>query len=292
MDEEGNAIDEAADLDPTLNGPIATTDENVAAIWGDEDAFADGTKGALTQELTDAVAGVVNTKDGTVFGETEVFLDGRREQVRTEETNLANVTADANLVVAQDYDPTVLVSIKNGGGIRAPIGEVRNEGGETILLPPQANSDAGKEDGQVSQLDDENALRFNNELTLVTLTPGQLLEVLEHGVAATEDGATPGQFTQVGGLRFSFDPTGQAREADPDTGEQTTAGERIQSAAIVTDDGLIPVVENGEIVDGAPESIRIVTLNFLAGGGDGYPFAVFADQDPGFADVMELVDEL
>ena len=292
VDEDGNAIDEAADLDPALNGPIASTDESVAAIWGDEDAFADGTKGALTQELTDAVADVVNTKDGNTFGETDVFLDGRREQVRTEETNLANVTADANLAVAQDYDPTVLVSIKNGGGIRAPIGQVINEGDETILLPPQANPDASKEDGQVSQLDDENALRFNNELTLVTLTPEQLLEVLEHGVAATEDGATPGQFAQVGGIRFSFDPTGQAREANPDAGEQTTAGERIQSVAIVTDDGLIPVVENGEIVDGAPESIRVVTLNFLAGGGDGYPFAVFANQDPGFADVVELVNEL
>ena len=292
VDAEGNPIDDTADLDPALNGPIATTDENVEALWDGEDAFAAGTKGALTKELTDAVAEVVNTKDGNVIGETEVFLDGRREQVRTEETNLGNLTADANLEVAQGYDDTVVVSIKNGGGIRAPIGEVVNDGGETVFLPPQANPDAGKEAGQVSQLDNENALRFNNELTLVTLTPEQLLEVLEHGVAATEDGATPGRFPQVGGIQFSFDPSRQARESDPDTGEQTTAGERVQSVAIVTGDALVPVVEDGEIVDGAPEAIRVVTLNFLAGGGDGYPFAFFAAQDPAFADRVDLVGEL
>ena len=281
---------------PPMPQPVFTRDharEVVGVEVGLLDALHDQFVTAGQADLdADAVADVVNTKDGKVFGETEVFPDGRREQLRTEETNLGNVTADANLAVAQDHDPTVLVSIKNGGGTRAPIGQVINEGDETILLPPQANPDAGKEDGQVSQLDDENALRFNNELTLVTLTPEQLLEVLEHGVAATEDGATPGQFTQVGGIRFSFDPTGQDREANQDTGEQTTAGERIQSAAIVTDNGLIPVMENGEIAGGAPESIRVVTLNSLAGGGDGYPFAVFADQDPGFADVVELVNEL
>ncbi len=137
VDGEGNPIDDIADLDPALNGPIATTDENVEALWDGEDAFAAGTKGALTKELTDAVAEVVNTKDGNVLGETEVFLDGRREQVRTEETNLGNLTADANLEVAQGYDDTVVVSIKNGGGIRAPIGEVVNDGGETVFLPPR-----------------------------------------------------------------------------------------------------------------------------------------------------------
>jgi len=279
VDGEGNPIDETEDLDPTLNGPIATTEENVEALWGDADPFAEGTKGALTKELTDAVADVVNTKDGNVFGESEVFLDGRREQVRTEQTNLGDVTADANLEVAQGYDDTVLVSIKNGGGIRAPIGEVANDGDETAFLPPQANSDAGKEEGQVSQLDDENALRFNNELTLLTLTPEQLLEVLEHGVAATEDGATPGQFPQVGGIKFSFDP------------DQAPGG-RVQSAAIVTDDQSIPIVEDGEVVEGAPEAIRVVTLNFMADGGDDYPFADFAAADPGFVNRVDLVDEL
>lgn len=45
-------------------------------------------------------------------------MEGRRNFVRTEETNFGSVTADANLWYAQKVDPTVdptvKVSIKNG----------------------------------------------------------------------------------------------------------------------------------------------------------------------------------
>ena len=57
---------------------------------------------------------------------------------------------------------------------------------------------SGKLEGQVSQLDIENSLRFNNGLTLLTLTATQFQAVIEHGVAATGPGSTPGQFAQVG----------------------------------------------------------------------------------------------
>jgi 5'-nucleotidase/UDP-sugar diphosphatase len=40
--------------------------------------------------------------------------------VRTEETNLGDLTADANLWAAKQEDASVQVSIKNGGGIRTP----------------------------------------------------------------------------------------------------------------------------------------------------------------------------
>ena len=110
--------------------------------------------------------------------------------MRTEETNLGNLTADANLWYAQQIDPTVMVSIKNGGGIRDSIGRVEAVGGarRNYRLRQPA---VGKEEGDVSQLDIANAVRFNNALSLITLTPEQLLQVLEHGVAATAPGATP-----------------------------------------------------------------------------------------------------
>ena len=280
FDADGNVIAES--IDENVSGVFATTDEQVADLFNDGDdtreealekAFAEGSKGAEVQALTEAVTGVVIEKDGNVFGETDVFIEGRREAVRTEETNLGNLTADANLAVAQSVDDTVLVSLKNGGGIRAPIGEVESDG---TLLPPQENADAGKENGEVSQLDIENALRFNNGLTLLTLTPEQLLQVLEHAVAETAEGATPGQFAQVGGINFSFDP-------------DLPAGSRVQSAALVDETGAkTPIVENGTVVDSAPGAVRIVTLSFLADGGDAYPFPDFVAADAGFANRIDL----
>ncbi len=269
LDEDGDATDE------DVSGVFATTDEQVEALYGDQDAFAEGTKGDLVKDLVDVVSGVVQDQDGNIFGKSGVFLDGRRTEVRTEETNFGNLTADANLATAKAFDDTVEVSIKNGGGIRAPIGEVDSDGN---FLPPQGNADAGKEAGEVSQLDIANSLRFNNALTALTLTSEQLLAVLEHAVAATGDGVTPGQFGQFGGISFSFDPS-------------QPAGERIVSAALSDEDGNPTeiLVENGEVAD-AGRNVRVVTLSFLADGGDGYPFPEFVTADPTFADRIDLAD--
>ena len=72
-------------------------------------------------EITEAIRNVVLTKDGNIFGKTSVYLNGNRGSVRREETNLGNLSADANLYTAQRFDPTVAISLKNGGGIRVPI---------------------------------------------------------------------------------------------------------------------------------------------------------------------------
>jgi 2',3'-cyclic-nucleotide 2'-phosphodiesterase (5'-nucleotidase family)/endonuclease/exonuclease/phosphatase family metal-dependent hydrolase len=274
FDENGVILPES--INPEVSGQFATTDETVTDLYGSlEAAFADETRGEVVRALTDAVAEVVNTQDGNVFGLTDVFLEGRREEVRTQETNLGNLTADANLFYSQFYDDTVQVSIKNGGGIRAPIGEIADDG---TLLPPQENPASGKDEGEVSELDISNSLRFNNELSLLTVTAEELDLILEYGVSATAPGATPGQFPQVGGLAFSFDPTGQAVELD-DMGNVVTAGDRLQSLAILGEDGTIAdiIVEEGKLVGDPSREIRLVTLNFLAGGGDGYPFDVFGE---------------
>jgi YVTN family beta-propeller protein len=258
------------------SGPYVSTEAKVEEIWGNlVDPFAAGTKGSEVQILVDAVTGIVVAKDGNIFGNTEVFLDGRRSQVRTEETNLGNLTADANLWFAKQIDETVQVSHKNGGGIRAAIGSVVDLGeGNYNFLPPQENPLSGKEEGQVSQLDIENSLRFNNGLTILTLTAEGLVEVIEHSVAASGDGATPGQFGQWGGISFSFDPA-------------LAPGSRVQNAVLIDEDGnpTEVLVRNG-VVEGDPNRpIRIVSLNFLVGGGDSYPF-------PGLAsDIVQLSAE-
>ena len=128
------------------------------------------------------------------FGSTDVYLEGRRATVRSQETNLGNLSADANLFIAKQTDASATISIKNGGGIRDSIGSIAPDGTE---LPPAANPEAGKDAGEISQLDIENSLRFNNALSLVTLTPQQLLEALENGVSNPGRHLRPGRRVAV-----------------------------------------------------------------------------------------------
>ena len=270
FDENGIIIPES--IDREVSGAYATDSEGVAAV--------NGTPDPEVIEITDALSEVIAEQDGNIFGNSEVFLNGIRGDVRTQETNLGNLTADANLAIAKETDPDVVISIKNGGGIRDSIGEVIAPAGSTNAedverLPTQANELAGKEEGDISQLDISDSLRFNNGLTLLTVTAEELLEIIEHGVSATEEGATPGQFPQVAGIEFSFDPS-----LEP--------GNRVQSLAIKDEDNIIDtVVEDGELSGDASRTFRLVTLGFLADGGDDYPFPdrdrvdiALEDEDP------------
>ena len=78
---------------------------------------------------------IVDAADAMAFGNHDMFLDGRRETVRTEESNLGNLTADANLDAARGADAAVMVSFKNGGGLRAEFGSATNEGTDEGDLP-------------------------------------------------------------------------------------------------------------------------------------------------------------
>tara|TARA_B100001109_G_scaffold251839_1_gene246901 strand:+ start:15020 stop:19861 length:4842 start_codon:yes stop_codon:yes gene_type:complete len=261
---DANGVLVPSAIDSMICGPYAADSAMVAATWGTfSNAFADPNgKAALVDSITSAVRGIVIAKDGNVFGQTSVYLNGERTSVRSEETNFGNLSADANLWTAQQFDPSVAVSIKNGGGIRAAIGEVvETAPGQFQYLPPQANPVSGKATGEVSQLDIENSLRFNNGLTVLDLDANGLKAVIEHGVAAWAPGATPGQFCQVGGVQFSFDPS-------------MAAGNRVRSMILVDASGNTTdtIVKNGTVYGNASRTIKVVTLDFLSGGGDGYPY--------------------
>jgi len=253
-------------LDEAVNGAWATDDAGVEAVGG--------TPNPTVSAIADAVGQIIIEKDGNTFGATSVWLEGRRNFVRTEETNLGNLTSEANLAYALLVDPSVAVSIEHGGGIRREIGLLSVPAGSVEpprLLPPQANQVAGKQENEVSQLDIEASLPFDDGLSLVTVSTDELRIVLEHAVSGWAPGATPGAFPQVAGLRFSFDPMRTAQAIDPMTGLVVTPGERVRNAAIVDEDGACvrAVVVDGEPVPGP--RIRMVTLGFLADGGDGYP---------------------
>ena len=114
----------------------------------------------------------------------------------------------------------------------------------------------------MSRLDIEGSLRFNNGVSIITLTATELVGVIEHTVSAEGVGEVPsGLFPQVGGMRFSFDPG-------------APSSQRICSLAIVDDEGqaLDRVVVNGSLSGAPARRIKMATMNFLANGGSGYPF--------------------
>lgn len=264
FDAQGRLI--AARFDPVRSGAQITSQTN--------DAAGGVTPIPLVVQIRDALNGVIRTQDGNVQGRTSVFLDGRRASVRNQETNFGNLTADANLAYAQAIDPTVRISLKNGGGIRSEIGEITAPAGSTdatqaVLSPPRANPDANRAEGEISQLAIASALRFNNSLATLDVTAARLKELLEHGVAVL---GSQGRFPQVGGLAFSYDPVGTAQVLT--SGAITTAGTRIRSLKVGND----VVVSNG-VVQGDPNRMfRLVTLGFLADGGDSYPFGPAVSQ--------------
>ena len=91
-------------------------------------------------------------------------------------------------------------------------------------------------------------LPFQNTPVRADMPGSILLQVLEHGVSAYGEGQ--GSFLQVAGLRYVFD-TGKA------------PGERIVKAEILDEKGKWQPVRQDE-------SYGIVTVDFLADGGDGY----------------------
>lgn len=264
-----------AQMTTATNGPIATQDAQVTNLWGSlAAAFAPGTNGKAVEDLITPVETIVATQDGNVFGYTAVYLDGTRASVRTQETNMGNLTADANLAAAQAIDSTVVLAHKNGGGIRSAIGSIDGTTGE--LLPPEANPLAvpAKLEGGISELDISNVLRFNNELTLIDVSVADLLAILEYAFGASFEGATQGRYPQFAGLQVAYTPP-----VDNNSDGNIVVGDGdtevvINSFALVNEDGRVTEVlyEDGAFVASPTRELRIVTLNFLAGGGDGYPF--------------------
>ena len=261
FDDEGVLM--PGSLDPSTNGAYVTDDQGAHESGGQP--IAEVTR------IADSLRSVLRERGSNVLGSTSVYLDGRRIDVRTQETNLGNLTADANLWIARQVDPEVAVSLKNGGGIRDDIGIVVQPPGTTdpsdvVFLPPQADTAAGTREGDISQFHIEGTLRFNNGLSIVPLTAAQFVEIVEYSVAFDGPGEVPhARFPQIGGMRFSFDPT-----APP--------GDRVRSLAIIDNAGTVTdrVVEDGNLIGDPERTIKMVTLNFVANGGDGYPFPVSA----------------
>lgn len=130
------------------------------------------------QEFVDklkAYAAPIEALRQKVIGKSLVALDGDRVKLRTSETALGNLIADA--ILAKTKIDQVQVALINAGGIRNgfPLGNITM--------------------GNVLE-----SLPFGNTITRVELTGKQLQETLESGVSMAEQGE--GRFPQVAGIRF------------------------------------------------------------------------------------------
>ena len=110
-----------------------------------------------------------------VVGQATVDLEGAPEAVRTRETNLGNLIADA-WRQTQGTD----IGLQNGGGIR--------------------NSIAA---GPITLADVLSVQPFGNTVVRLSVTGAQLLESMENGVSQVQEGG--GRFPQISGMTLVYD---------------------------------------------------------------------------------------
>ncbi|MBF1362027.1 MAG: bifunctional metallophosphatase/5'-nucleotidase [Megasphaera micronuciformis] len=139
------------------------------------------------KKIVDKAQTAIDKKLSTVVGNTTVELNGARDPgVRTEETNLGDLIADAFLWQAQQAVAlkgiTIDGAIQNGGTIRSSI-------------------DAGK----ITENDVLRVMPYHNYLQYVTLKGSVLLEVLEAATCTTPQAI--GAFPQVAGITYTVDTT-------------------------------------------------------------------------------------
>jgi len=143
----------------------------------------------------------LNQLKNTIIGETISDLNGEREQVRTGETNLGDLVADAYLDKARIAKAAL--AIVNSGSIRDSI-----------------------EAGKISFDQLLQAMPFGDDIVVFDLTGDEIMAALENGVSQVENKA--GRFPQVSGMRFSWNT-----EAPP--------GSRIVGVDIETAGGYEPI---------------------------------------------------
>ncbi|CAO3420024.1 bifunctional metallophosphatase/5'-nucleotidase [Azospirillum argentinense] len=168
-------IDLAVSTKATEKGPATTVAPAGWRFVTTAGVAPDSEVGALVKRYTDQLDATL----AGVIGRTETDLDSRKDVVRSQETTMGNLIADA-LRDGLKAD----VAITNGGGIRAD------------TLHPAGSS--------LTRKDIFAEMPFGNVAVLTLLSGADILAALEHGVSKVEDKA--GRFPQVSGLTFTYDP--------------------------------------------------------------------------------------
>jgi len=192
-----------------------------------------------------------------VLGEVDVWLEGRRELVRNQETNLGSLTADALLRAAQRHQPDVVAAFRNSGAIRDSIGVVTPDGRRL-----------GK---PVTLLDLKSALRFDSAVVVVELSHAALAATIEAALVGA--GTGQGRFPQVSaGVELVFSRSGRDQQVRLEEGrvkEILEPGTRLVRLVVPGPTGPVVIVDGGVVLAPAAR-VRIATIDYLAGGGDGW----------------------
>lgn len=155
-----------------------------------------------------AIAALSNTP----VGSSTVGLDGTTAVVRSRETNLGNLIADAILAkVAEDAAQVDYpsVAITNGGGIRASINAGSITYGNVLTVLP-----------------------FGNTIARVDLTGAQLRQAISTGLDRVGAASGSGRFPVVGNLRYAYTTN-------------RPEGQRLKSLEVKTASGYAPVSAAG-----------------------------------------------
>ncbi len=236
--------------------------------------------------LADALKQPLLEKRRNIIGYTTVFLNGDREYVRIQETNFGDLTADANMWYARKVDPEVVLSFKNGGGIRGSIGNCIYPPGSTsadsaVCGPPLADQVNGISENTISQLDIESSLKFDNHLVIATVKPTDIKDLLENGLRRAKDQngnrQQTGSFPQVAGMIVEYDLA-------------NSAGSRVQKVTIkdanVNTEGDQPllIISDGNVVDSEKDKqFKMATISYPVRNSR-FPKLSFLIQDPNAPD--------
>ncbi|MGF7177152.1 bifunctional metallophosphatase/5'-nucleotidase [Azospirillum doebereinerae] len=159
----------------TDKGPVTTTRPAEWRFVSTAGVTADPEIGGIVEGYTRRL----DSDLGAAIGTTATDLDSRQDSVRSRESSMGNLIADA-LRAALKADAAIV----NGGGIRA---NALHPAGTTLT-----RKDVFAE------------LPFGNLGVLVEMSGAELLAALENGVSKVADKA--GRFPQVSGLTMVYDP--------------------------------------------------------------------------------------
>lgn len=190
----------------------------------------------------------LDTKLGVVVGKTDIELDSRRATVRSQESTMGNLIADAirDGVGAE-------IGFANGGGIR---------GDRTY---PTGTA--------LTRKDILTELPFGNVTLLIELKGSDLLAALENGVSRVAD--TAGRFPQVSGVTFAFDakkPAG-SRVSDVKVGGQpleSSRGYRVATNDFIYGggDGYAALKKGRTIIDSSGATLMAtMVMNYITANG-------------------------
>lgn len=194
----------------------------------------------LYAQVVQPVQSFIDGLNAQIIATSDVELNGARGSAGAPGSFVAGVrnseTNLGNLMAdALRFSGKTEVAIQNGGGIRDSISA-----------------------GQVSVGDTFDVAPFTNLVkTAANVNGAQLKQVMEHTLSqASASGNAAGQFGQISGMQVRYDT-------------RAAAGARVLE--IVLEDGTV-LVKDGVVVN-AERTVTLATIDFLAGGGDGYPFA-------------------